>query len=136
MTEDGKKLIVLGVTGGIAAYKAADEAIDGRLDVVEAALGEGEGSVADQIADAKAAADALLAEWKAGEASEESFAALATTNTDDTGSIVAVTYGGKGGNDNEAFKTFILNYNSFSVEVVFEGTTYTIPEFGLVVIYR
>lgn len=36
-----------------AAYKAADEAIDGRLDKVEAALGEGEGSVADQIADAK-----------------------------------------------------------------------------------
>lgn len=35
------------------AYKAADEAIDGRLDVIEAALGEGEGSVADQIADAK-----------------------------------------------------------------------------------
>ena len=59
-----------------------------------------------------------------------------TKYTDDTGSIVAVTYGGKGGNDNEAFKTFILNYNSFSVEVVFEGTTYTIPEFGLVVIYR
>lgn len=39
-----------------AAYKAADEAIDGRLDVIEAALGEGEGSVADQIADAKEAA--------------------------------------------------------------------------------
>ena len=38
------------------AYKAADEAIDGRLDKVEAALGEGEGSVADQIADAKAEA--------------------------------------------------------------------------------
>lgn len=35
------------------AYKAADEAIDGRLEKVEAALGEGEGSVADQIADAK-----------------------------------------------------------------------------------
>ena len=35
------------------AYKAADEAIDGRLDLIEAALGEGEGSVADQIADAK-----------------------------------------------------------------------------------
>ena len=35
------------------AYKAADEAIDGRLGVIEAALGEGEGSVADQIADAK-----------------------------------------------------------------------------------
>jgi uncharacterized protein YjbI with pentapeptide repeats len=38
------------------AYKAADEALDGRLDVIEAALGEGEGSVADQIADAKDAA--------------------------------------------------------------------------------
>lgn len=38
------------------AYKAADEVIDGRLDVIEAALGEGEGSVADQIADAKEAA--------------------------------------------------------------------------------
>ena len=38
------------------AYKAADEAIDSRLNVIETALGEGEGSVADQIADAKAAA--------------------------------------------------------------------------------
>ena len=38
------------------AYKAADEAIDGRLDVIEAALGDGEGSVADQIAEAKEAA--------------------------------------------------------------------------------
>lgn len=36
-----------------AAYKAADEAIDGRLDLIEAALGEGDGSVSDQIADAK-----------------------------------------------------------------------------------
>ncbi len=59
-----------------------------------------------------------------------------TKYTDDTGSIVAVTYGGKNGNDNEAYKTFILNYNSFSVEVVFEGTTYTIPAFSLIVIYR
>ena len=59
-----------------------------------------------------------------------------TKYTDDTGSIVAVTYGGKNGNDMEAYKTFILNYNSFSVEVVFEGTTYTIPAFGLIVIYR
>ena len=34
------------------AYKAADEAIDGRLDAIETMLGDGEGSVADQIADA------------------------------------------------------------------------------------
>ena len=38
------------------AYKAADEAIDGRLNVIEAALGEGDGSVADQIEEAKQAA--------------------------------------------------------------------------------
>lgn len=59
-----------------------------------------------------------------------------TKYTDDTGSIVAVTYGGKNGNDNEAYKTFILNYNSFAVELIFEGTTYTIPAFDLIVIYR
>lgn len=35
------------------AYKAADEAIDGRLTDIETALGDGEGSVSDQIADAK-----------------------------------------------------------------------------------
>lgn len=40
----------------IADLQEADIAIDGRLDVIEAALGEGEGSVAEQIADAKDAA--------------------------------------------------------------------------------
>ena len=35
------------------AYKAADEAIDDRLDVIETALGDGEGSVANQISEAK-----------------------------------------------------------------------------------
>lgn len=49
------------------AYKAADEAIDGRLDVIEAALGEGEGSVADQIADAKAAAIEAANDYTDGE---------------------------------------------------------------------
>ena len=37
----------------IEALQGEDTAIKGRLDVVEAALGDGEGSVADQIADAK-----------------------------------------------------------------------------------
>ena len=37
-----------------AAYKAADTELAGRLDAVEAQLGDGEGSVADLIADAKA----------------------------------------------------------------------------------
>ena len=49
------------------AYKAADEALDGRLDVIEAALGEGEGSVADQIADAKDAAIGAAKEYTDGE---------------------------------------------------------------------
>lgn len=40
----------------IEALQGEDTAIKGRLDLVEAALGEGEGSVADQISDAKDAA--------------------------------------------------------------------------------
>lgn len=49
------------------AYKAADEALDGRLDVIETALGDGEGSVADQIADAKDAAVASAKTYTDGE---------------------------------------------------------------------
>lgn len=50
----------------------------------------------------------------------------------DNGNIVAVTYGGKDGNDMSAYKTFILNYNNYSVTVNYqinEETTmmYTIP---------
>ena len=51
---------------------------------------EDEGYEAEQAqlqADAVAKAEALLAEWKAGEATEESFAALAAANTEDTGSM-------------------------------------------------
>ena len=46
-----------------------------------------EAEVAQLQAAAKAKADALLDEWKAGEATEESFAALAEANTEDTGSM-------------------------------------------------
>ena len=56
----------------------------------------------------------------------------------DNGNIVAVTYGGKNGNDHEAYKTFILNYNNFAVTVKYEvnGETrvYTIPANRYVVI--
>lgn len=48
------------------------------------ALGDDE--VAKNFATAKTEADKILAEWKAGEATEESFAALATEKTDDTAS--------------------------------------------------
>ena len=47
----------------IEALQAEDILLDGRLDVLEAKFGEGEGSVADQIADAKQAAiDAAAAD--------------------------------------------------------------------------
>ena len=59
-----------------------------------------------------------------------------TKYTNDNGNIVAVTYGGKKGNDNDPYRTFILNYNSFSVTVEFEGQFYTIPAFGYTVIER
>lgn len=74
-------------------FRLEDPTIDVRHILIATKTGElastDEGYEAEQAqlkADAKAAADALLAEWKAGEASEESFAALATANTDDTGS--------------------------------------------------
>lgn len=42
--------------------------------------------IEQNFAKAKTEADAILAEWKAGEATDTSFAALATAKTDDTGS--------------------------------------------------
>lgn len=54
--------------------------------------------------------------------------------------VVAVTYGDRymvEGNmtaTKTAYKTFLLNYNSYSVRVVYEGVTYTIPSGGYVVI--
>jgi len=53
----------------------------------------------------------------------------------DDGRIVAVTYGEKnanGGYDN--YRTFVLNYNNFSVSVVYDDIQYTIPAFSYVVI--
>ena len=48
----------------------------------------------------------------------------------DDGSIVAVTYGEKG----DAYRTFILNYNYFSISVEYNGETYEIDRYGFVVI--
>lgn len=56
----------------------------------------------------------------------------------DDGRIVAVTYGSKDTSDSTtkyaAYKTFLLNYNNFSVSVEYDGVTYTIPEYGYIVI--
>lgn len=45
----------------------------------------------------------------------------------DDGHIVAVTYGGKNGDDNARYRTFILNYNTYSVVIDYEGYLYTVP---------
>lgn len=53
----------------------------------------------------------------------------------DDGRIVAVTYGSA--NDAGSFdhyRTFVLNYNNFSVSVVYDGIQYTIPAYSYVVI--
>ncbi len=56
----------------------------------------------------------------------------------DDGRIVAVTYGSKDTTESTAkyaaYKTFLLNYNNFSVSVEYDGETYTIPEYGYIVI--
>ena len=48
----------------------------------------------------------------------------------DDGSIVAVTYG----EENEPYRTFILNYNYFTVSVEYNGETYELDRYGFVVI--
>ena len=46
--------------------------------------------------------------------------------------IVLVTYGESG----QAFKSLILNFNDYTVQTTFNGVTYTIEEYGYVVIYH
>lgn len=52
----------------------------------------------------------------------------------DNGNIVAVTYGDRNGNEVTAYKIFILNYNNYTVKVVYNGITYSIPSEEYVVI--
>ena len=59
------------------AYKAADTAMAGRLDAIEAQLGDGEGSVADLIADAKQEAIDAAVEAAAADATSKDEAVLA-----------------------------------------------------------
>ena len=50
-----------------------------------------------------------------------------------TENIVAVTYGNA---DNTAYKTVLLNYNNYSVKVVYNGIEYTIEAYDFVVVMR
>ena len=55
----------------------------------------------------------------------------------DDGRIVSVTYGQKTATGSyAAYKTFILNYNNFSIQVVYNKITYTIPAYGYVTVYH
>lgn len=51
----------------------------------------------------------------------------------ETENIVAVTYGN---DDGSAYKTVILNYNNYTVRVVYDGIEYTVPAYEFVVIKR
>ncbi len=50
--------------------------------------------------------------------------------------VVAVTYGDINADTHEktAYKTFILNYNNFAIRVTYNGTVYTVPASGYVVL--
>ncbi len=51
------------------------------------------------------------------------------------GRIVSVTYGTKQSDGSyKNYKTFLLNYNNFSVSVQYDGITYTIASYGYVVV--
>ena len=52
------------------------------------------------------------------------------------GSIVVVTYGEMNGNKADPYKSIVLNYNNFSVSIVYEGMVYTIPAYGYVVVMK
>lgn len=48
--------------------------------------------------------------------------------------VVAVTYGDDNGTTKVPYKTFLLNYNSYAVSVIYEGVTYTVDSCGYVMI--
>ena len=97
--KDGEATIIDGDTTYYVAvfgerFRREDNTMDVRHILIKPEAGqltsedEGYEEEAAQLqAAAKAKADALLEEWKAGEATEESFAALAEANTEDTGSM-------------------------------------------------
>ena len=79
--------------------------------------------------------DAIKSNIDKEEGGEEEQSA-ASKYLSDNGRIVAVTYGGKDGVEDAAFKTAILNYNSYAVSVFYNGVGYTIPAYDYVIIAR
>ena len=58
----------------------------------------------------------------------------------DKNTVVAVTYGDvvtdATGTTKTAYKTFLLNYNSYAVKLTYDGVLYTIPAGGCIAIYE
>ena len=70
-----------------------------------------------------------------GTVAEEEEEGEASRYLSDDGRIVSVTYGTQNADGSyAAYKTFVLNYNNFSVNVVYDGYTYTIPAYGYVAV--
>ena len=69
----------------------------------------------------------------AAEEEEEEVVEVEPTNNN---RVVAVTYGDRNADTFEKtpYKTVILNYNSYAVRVTYNGTLYTVPSGGYVVI--
>ena len=88
---EGDKTVIETDTGYYAVYFISRDdnnykTINVRHILIKAVASE-DGTYSDEAkATAKAKAEALLAEWKAGDATEDSFATLANANTEDTGS--------------------------------------------------
>ena len=79
-----------------------------------------------------AAADKYLVteDEDAGDEDEDTGLAINERYLLDDGSIVAITYGEEG----EPYRTFLLNYNYFTISVEYNGQTYEIDRYGFVVI--
>ena len=87
----GDMTVIESDTGYYALYFISREKNDGRTvsarHILTYALPDENGEYTDEAkAEAKAKAEDLLAQWQAGDATEESFAALANANSADTGS--------------------------------------------------
>lgn len=106
--EIAKKAVAADVAATVEALTAADTAMQGRLNAIEAQLGDGEGSVADMIADAKQEAiDSAVATAASDAAQKASAAETAAKNHADSlntamAERMAVVEGAKHTHDNKA----------------------------------
>ena len=106
--EIAKKAVATEVAASVQALEAADSAMEGRLDAIEAQLGDGEGSVTDMIADAKQEAIDAAVEAAAADATSKANAAEANAkaHADSLNTAMAermaVVEGAKHTHDNKA----------------------------------